>query len=83
MICTLWLLSLSHIPDIDECETGDNNCDGDNGKCINKPGSFNCFCKEGFEGDGVNCTAISDNESEFVFDTVAILGAICIHQMQL
>ncbi|KAI3788675.1 hypothetical protein L2E82_01448 [Cichorium intybus] len=36
--------------DIDECADPNNNpC---NGTCTNLPGSFNCSCPHGFEGDG-------------------------------
>ena len=40
--------------DINECETQYNNCDP-NAKCINKRGSFKCVCKDGFQGNGVDC----------------------------
>ena len=40
--------------DINECETGEHNCDS-NAECNNTIGSFECFCNEGYEGDGVNC----------------------------
>ena len=43
-------------PDIDECvET--HTCD-DNAICTNSPGSFECHCKRGYEGDGLNCEPI-------------------------
>ena len=42
------------ILDIDECENGQNNCDG-NARCKNTIGSFTCACKNGFYGDGVTC----------------------------
>ena len=42
------------ILDIDECENGQNNCDG-NARCTNTIGSFTCACKNGFYGDGVTC----------------------------
>ena len=40
--------------DIDDCETGDNNCDV-NADCFNNDGSFTCKCKQGFSGDGIVC----------------------------
>lgn len=43
--------------DIDECETGDDNCDLSNGYCNNTIGSFDCFCNVGYTGDGITCTS--------------------------
>ncbi|XP_042482395.1 wall-associated receptor kinase 5-like [Macadamia integrifolia] len=37
--------------DINECEIGDNLCDG-RGKCNNMIGSYNCYCPKGYYGDG-------------------------------
>merc|ERR1711924_286233 len=46
--------------DINECShSKKNNCNKNNGICTNTPGSFTCFCKEGFEGDGVTCKKIT------------------------
>ena len=28
--------------------------------CANSPGSFSCNCKEGFSGDGINCSDINE-----------------------
>ena len=42
--------------DIDECTSlGDNDC-GSNALCTNTNGSYSCNCKDGFQGDGINCT---------------------------
>ena len=41
-------------PDIDECSI-ENDCH-QNALCNNTKGSYNCTCKDGFEGDGKNCT---------------------------
>jgi len=49
--------------DIDECSTGNNNCDS-NAACTDTPGSFTCECTTGYEGDGKICTdtnACKDN----------------------
>ena len=40
--------------DIDECKGNLHNCHHPNGTCINTAGSFNCTCKPGFEGDGID-----------------------------
>ena len=42
------------ILDIDECESGQDNCDV-YASCTNTVGSFTCACKNGFYGDGVTC----------------------------
>ena len=41
--------------DIDECANGQHRCDV-NAVCNNTQGSYNCTCKDGFHGDGINCT---------------------------
>ena len=40
--------------DINECLTNRDNCDT-NAECVNTLGSFQCRCREGFEGNGVTC----------------------------
>ena len=40
--------------DIDECHLGTDDCDV-NGECNNTVGSFSCYCKPGYSGDGRNC----------------------------
>ena len=41
------------IADIDEC-SGNNSCHV-NANCTNKPGGYDCKCKNGYIGDGFNC----------------------------
>ena len=48
------ILHISFIPDIDECSSA-NECD-QNASCHNTKGSYNCTCKDGFEGVGKNCS---------------------------
>ena len=43
--------------DIDECEMGTHTCSS-NASCTDTDGSFNCTCREGYEGDGFNCTGM-------------------------
>ena len=43
--------------DINECELRTHTCDS-NANCTDTDGSFNCTCREGFEGDGLVCTGI-------------------------
>lgn len=40
--------------DIDECKRNLHNCHHPLGTCINTAGSFDCTCKPGFEGDGLD-----------------------------
>lgn len=43
--------------DVNECSDSpsSNNC-SENADCVNTPGSFECNCRSGYIGDGVNCT---------------------------
>ena len=41
--------------DVNECELGMHICNS-SANCTDTDGSFNCTCREGFEGDGFNCT---------------------------
>jgi len=43
--------------DINECLTNNGGCDV-NAICINDPGSFNCSCKVGYSGNGLNCSGV-------------------------
>lgn len=42
--------------DIDECSAGTHNCDS-NAECFNYEGGFTCRCRQGYDGDGVTCSA--------------------------
>ena len=46
--------------DIDECVSGEDNCDDERGYCNNSEGGFECSCRVGYSGDGTegNCTGI-------------------------
>ena len=41
--------------DIDECDRNTHNCASE-ADCSNTVGSFNCTCRGGFEGNGIQCT---------------------------
>ena len=49
-LCYLFFLS-----DVHECNNGNHDCHS-NATCINTAGYFECKCKEGYIGDGRNCT---------------------------
>ncbi|MBL4635139.1 MAG: S8 family serine peptidase [Kofleriaceae bacterium] len=48
--------------DIDECEEDIDGCaiPSENGDCRNLPGSFECYCLDGYDGDGVTCQDIDE-----------------------
>ena len=48
-----WFLSYFVVLDVDEC-AGSNNCSA-NAECVNTDGSFYCYCKSGYTGDGLRC----------------------------
>ena len=58
-------LKWSTSTDINECELEAYPCSS-NANCTDTEGSFNCTCREGFEGDGFNCTG------KFYFCTQAL-----------
>lgn len=41
--------------DVDECDRQMSHCDS-NANCVNTIGSHECYCAEGYEGNGLNCT---------------------------
>ena len=45
--------------DINECTMATSNCSS-NATCINTPGSFICTCNQGYTGNGVVCTGMSN-----------------------
>ena len=55
--------NLLNFSDIDECYA-ENDCSA-NALCDNLHGSYNCTCKEGYYGDGKNCTGKAS--SVFIF----------------
>lgn len=51
--CSVYFLAGYLFIDIDECAMKTDNCSLHE-ICKNTEGSFNCSCKEGFDGDGVH-----------------------------
>ncbi|CAH3182773.1 unnamed protein product, partial [Porites lobata] len=49
------LIQYYFVSNVNECITGEHNCDA-NAVCNNTEGSFECTCKPGYSGNGVNCT---------------------------
>ncbi len=53
-------MALFFLTDIDECSNSSlNGCD-DNADCIDTEGSYQCYCRSGFYGNGTNCTGNYD-----------------------
>ena len=45
--------------DVDECSSEEHNtCDNEGAICTNTIGSFQCECRDGYTGDGYNCTGL-------------------------
>lgn len=57
-----FLYCYSLLKDINECETGANECD-ENANCSNTKGSYTCRCKTGFEGDGNLCQGTTEQNT--------------------
>ena len=49
------MVILVYLLDIDECRGSAEVCDV-NANCQNTRGSYSCFCKVGFTGDGKSCS---------------------------
>ena len=49
-------MSFISITDIDECTRDTDFCDT-NAECSDTIGSYECFCRTGYSGDGFNCTS--------------------------
>ena len=45
------------LTDVNECETGEALCDP-NADCTDILTSYSCQCRQGFEGNGFNCTGM-------------------------
>ena len=63
IVISLFVCTVHYFSDIDECTTGDNNCDPD-AECSNTEGNFTCACPTGFVGDGV--TECSGKRKEII-----------------
>ena len=53
LACVALLATTLLFPDVDECATNNGGCDT-NATCVNTIGSYFCYCKLGFVGDGNN-----------------------------
>lgn len=53
---SIFLFNFHCFPDRDECQNSANNDCDQNAICNNTIGSFECFCKKGFTGNGKTCS---------------------------
>ena len=56
-------MSLFYV-DIDECDLDSHGC-SENATCTNTDGSYTCECKDGYYGDGFNCSGRLSSEINF------------------
>lgn len=49
--------------DVDECAEGTHRCDV-NAVCTNTQDSYECYCYDGYQGDGYNCQREEEEEEE-------------------
>ncbi|PFX28257.1 Neurogenic locus notch-like protein 3 [Stylophora pistillata] len=59
--------------DVDECNTGENSCSED-AECINTRGSYNCTCKQGYDGDGWNCSKLASTCKDIYDKNISLNG---------
>lgn len=72
-LCFFWL-------DIDECSIGNGGCHGD-ANCQNTVGSFNCICKTGYNGDGLNCIGKKIVHKNYRQSIVALLMHLYVKEV--
>ena len=84
---TIMYAYLSGSADINECELEIHTCHSE-ANCTDTDGSFNCTCREGFEGDGFNCTGTKHilHNSHHAYKSItreneAYNSACCIHYL--
>ena len=42
--------------DVDDCALGLHMCDNSTSECVDTIENYTCQCKDGYEGDGFNCS---------------------------
>lgn len=52
----------SRCSDIDECTTGDHDCDTTPNACVNAEGSYQCVCPSGYDGNGRGAQGCVDRD---------------------
>lgn len=62
--------------DVDEC-AGDNECHA-NAQCTNTLGGYTCACRDGYEGDGRNCTGEQHDVDRNFTDETEVYLVFCV-----
>ena len=70
--------------DVDECAIGKHSCHN-SATCRNTHGSYTCFCKSGYAGDGIFCTSkciyfpirVNSSVNNHILQLCGKLGALC------
>ena len=60
--------------DFNECELEIHSC-SPYANCTDTDGSFNCTCREGFEGDGFNCSGMYNKQALLCAKMITYLNA--------
>ncbi|XP_040199592.1 protein disulfide isomerase CRELD2 [Rana temporaria] len=61
-----YVLEDNKCTDINECESDEKICVGENEDCINIPGAYKCVCAEGFEEQDGQCVALKKTDEEII-----------------
>ena len=55
--------------DVNECKLKISNCH-EHADCMNTEGSYECQCKDGYQGNGIICTGISSDSMISMYDAL-------------
>lgn len=61
--------------DVDECATNNTSC-AEDAQCNNTMGSYECYCKPGFEGNGFNCSGTVSSMWHMIIYQYSVLLSI-------
>lgn len=68
------------LQDLDECQNDNTHNCHQNAMCSNTIGSFDCYCKAGFAGNGISCTDINECKNASLHScNLATPGVTCLN----